>query len=163
MFPYDLTPNTSYQLSVRRGNRRSNYIDVVMAGAQPSVFTAAVTGSGQGSIVDGAQQTVLADASNPVPRGGSVVIYLEGLGAVNRAVTPGEPAPGGPLAEAVAPVSVTIGGLPAQVLFAGLTPGFTGLYQVNATVSEAVTPGNAVPVIVTAGALSSPPVTIAVR
>jgi uncharacterized protein (TIGR03437 family) len=163
MFPYDLTPNTSYQLSVRRGNRRSNYIEVVMAGAQPSIFTAAVTGSGQGSIVDGAQQTVLADASNPVPRGGSVVIYLEGLGAVNRAVTPGEPAPGGPLAEAVAPVSVTIGGVPAQVLFAGLTPGFTGLYQVNAAVSEAVTPGNAVPVIVTAGALSSPPVTIAVR
>jgi uncharacterized protein (TIGR03437 family) len=163
MFPYDLTPNTSYQLSVRRGNRRSNYVEVVLAGTQPSVFTLALSGSGQGSIVDGARQTVLADASNPVPRGGSVVIYLEGLGAVNRAVTPGEPAPGSPLAEAVAPVSVTIGGLPAQVLFAGLTPGFTGLYQVNAAVPAGVTPGSAVPVVVTAGGLTSPPVTIAVQ
>jgi uncharacterized protein (TIGR03437 family) len=163
IFPYDLVPNTSYQLSVRRGNRRSNYAEVVIAGTQPAMFTTSQGGQGQGSIVDGANPTVLADTANPVSRGGVVVIYLEGLGAVNRAVVPGQPAPSGPLAEAVASVSVTIGGQPAQVLFAGLTPGFTGLYQVNASVPQNVTPGNAVPVVVTAGEQVSATVTLAVR
>jgi uncharacterized protein (TIGR03437 family) len=127
------------------------------------VFTFDQSGSGQGIVVDGTNPTVLVNAANPIARGGVIVIYLEGIGAVNRAVVAGEPSPGGPLAEAVSQVSVTIGGQPAQVLFAGLTPFFTGLYQINAIVGEGVTPGNAVPVVVTAGGKTSPPVTIAVR
>jgi uncharacterized protein (TIGR03437 family) len=163
MLPFDLVPNTSYQLSVRRGNRRSNYAEVMLAASQPYVFTADGSGSGQGSVVDGANQTVLVNSANPVTRGGVVVIYLEGLGAVNRAVVPGEPSPATPPAQAVAPVTVTIGGQPSQILFAGLTPGLAGLFQINATVAETVTPGNAVPVVVTTGGQASVPVTIAVR
>jgi uncharacterized protein (TIGR03437 family) len=106
---------------------------------------------------------VLVNAANPIDRGGVVVIYVEGLGGVNRAVNAGDPSPGGPLAEVVSEVSVSIGGQPAQVLFAGLTPFFAGLYQINAVVSQTVAPGNAVPVVVTAAGRASPSVTIAVR
>jgi len=163
ILPYTLLPNTSYQMSVRRGNRRSNYAEVTLGAAQPSVFTLNLSGTGQGIVVDGTRPTVVVDAANPIERGGVVVIYVEGLGAVNRAVNAGEPAPSGPLAEAVAQVSASIGGQDAQILFAGLTPFFTGLYQINAVVPQTVTPGNAVQLVVTAGGQPSPPVTIGVR
>ena len=61
------------------------------------------------------------------------------------------------------PARMTIGGVAAQVQFAGLTPGLAGLYQVNAIVPEGVTPGAAVVLsIAQAGQLSSL-VTMAVR
>jgi uncharacterized protein (TIGR03437 family) len=163
VLPFDLMPNTSHQLSIRRGNRRSNFADVALALTQPSTFTVDQSGSGQGIVVDGANPTVLVNASNPVSRGGVVVIYLEGLGGVTPAVTAGAASPASPLATAIAPVTVTIGGQDAPVLFAGLTPFFTSLYQINATVPLGVTPGNAVPLVVTAGGQPGPSVTIAVR
>jgi uncharacterized protein (TIGR03437 family) len=60
-------------------------------------------------------------------------------------------------------VKVTIGGIDARVFFAGLTPGFTGLYQVNAYVPAGVTPGDNVPLVITQAGRSSPPVSISVR
>ena len=67
------------------------------------------------------------------------------------------------LTSTVNPVTVTIGGVAVQVQFAGLTPGFAGLYQVNAMVPDGVPPGAAVVLsIAEAGQLSSP-VTMAVR
>lgn len=58
---------------------------------------------------------------------------------------------------------MTIGGKRAQVQFAGLTPGFAGLYQINAVVPAGVTPGNDVSLQLTIAGQSSPVVTIAVR
>jgi len=58
---------------------------------------------------------------------------------------------------------VTIGGVPAHVAFAGLTPGFTGLYQVNARVPAGVTPGDTVELVLAVAGQLSPAVTLAVR
>src|ERR1035437_7936107 len=65
----------------------------------------------------------------------------------------------------VAPVSVEIGGLPAAVLYAGAAPGnIPGLFQINARISQDVTPGDGVPVRVKVGNLMSQQgVTVAVR
>ena len=60
------------------------------------------------------------------------------------------------------PVSVTIGGQNAAVSFSGLTPGFPGLYQINAVVPSGVS-GDAVVVVVSVAGQSSPPVTMAVQ
>jgi len=49
------------------------------------------------------------------------------------------------------------------VLFAGLAPGFSGLYQINAFVPQKSVSGNAVEVIVEAAGQRSRPVTIAVQ
>ncbi|MGH9660611.1 MAG: hypothetical protein ACRD96_18825, partial [Bryobacteraceae bacterium] len=162
MLPYDLPLNTPHSVSARRGNRRSNFVDVLVTARQPAVYTVTGTGSGQGHLYDVFNPLIVADRVNPISRGGYLIIYLEGLGAVTPAIEAGVQVPGLPLRE-VAGVSVTIGGQPGTVLFAGLTPFLSGLNQINVEVPASVTPGDAVPVVVTVGGQSSPPVTIAVR
>ena len=61
------------------------------------------------------------------------------------------------------PVTATIGGVDASVSFAGLAPGFVGLYQVNAMVPGGVVAGPAVPVVITQDGIASNTVTIAVQ
>jgi len=52
----------------------------------------------------------------------------------------------------------------APVLYAGLTPGIPGLYQINVQMPTGVTPGSAVPVAIAISGQTSPDgVTIAVR
>jgi uncharacterized protein (TIGR03437 family) len=69
------------------------------------------------------------------------------------------------LSKPLAPVSVEIGGLPATVLYAGAAPGaIPGLFQINARISQDVTPGDSVPLRVKVGNLMSQQgVTVAVR
>ena len=58
-------------------------------------------------------------------------MYLTGQGAVEPPVATAAPAPTSPLARATYPVTATVGGQPADVIFAGLSPGSVGLFQVN--------------------------------
>jgi hypothetical protein len=55
-----------------------------------------------------------------------------------------------------------IGGVPAQVLFSGLAPGFVSEYQVNVQVPAGVAAGNATPVVILIGGATSNTVTITV-
>ncbi|MFN7925315.1 MAG: putative Ig domain-containing protein [Bryobacteraceae bacterium] len=160
--PSDLLPNNVYQLAVIRDGRRSQYIDVTLAPAAPGVFTATQTGSGQAIVVNGDNQAQLADPVNPAPRGSVVVIYCEGLGPVNPLTPAGTRSPSPP-AVTTLPVEVTIGGVPATVLFSGLTPGAVSLYQINAIVPDTAAPSSAVPLVISAGGQPSRAVTIAVR
>lgn len=63
------------------------------------------------------------------------------------------------------PVTVTIGGQPAQLQYVGGAPGeIAGLMQINAVIPSGIQTGNAVTVVVQVGTASSQPgVTIAVR
>jgi uncharacterized protein (TIGR03437 family) len=145
MMPYDVATNTLLQIAVWRGARRSPYTDVAIAPAQPAIFV------------------VVGETAAPFERGKVVVIYCEGLGQVNAQLLAGQAAPANPLATVRNPVTVTIGGQNATVQFAGLTPGLTGLYQINAVVPDGAAPGPAVPVVISSAGLSSDPVTIAIR
>jgi uncharacterized protein (TIGR03437 family) len=81
-------------------------------------------------------------------------------------VAGGAPAPTpAPPPAPVLPVSVTIGGQVAQILYAGGAPGeVAGLMQINVQIPDGVQAGNAVPVVVKVGGVSSQAgVTIAVR
>ena len=70
---------------------------------------------------------------------------------------------GSPLVTTTNPVRVTIEGVSAQVLFAGLAPGFAGTYQVNIVVPAGLTTNAAAPLVITAAGQSSPPAPIAVQ
>jgi uncharacterized protein (TIGR03437 family) len=60
-------------------------------------------------------------------------------------------------------VTVNIGGIQVPAAFAGLSPGFVGLYQVNIQVPSGVQPGDAVPLVITQAGVNSNTVTVAVR
>ena len=93
----------------------------------------------------------------------NVELYGTGLGPVSYVPEDGAPASLTQLSAAKIPVTVTVGGLPAQVLFAGLAPGTVGLYQINVQIPADAPTGDAVEVIVTQNNVSSRPVTIAVK
>jgi adhesin/invasin len=82
---------------------------------------------------------------------------------VSPSVPEGVAPPTTPLSNTTTPVTATIGGQTATVAFAGLAPGFPGLYQVNVVIPSGVAPGDNVPVVLTEGSQVSQPVTIAVR
>ncbi len=163
--PYGVPVNTLYQLTVQHGNTYSVPQQLVVAQAEPGIFTTNSQGFGQGSIVHPDLLT-LAQPATPASIGETVVIYCTGLGPVTPNVAEGAPPPGSPLSTAVNPVTVTIGGQPATVSFAGLTPGDPGLYQINAIVPSGIVTGDAVPVVISvAGQTSpiSPAVTMAIK
>jgi uncharacterized protein (TIGR03437 family) len=72
----------------------------------------------------------------------------------------------GTVASAAASLSsfyaLTLGGKPASVLYAGLSPGFAGLYQINFTVPAGLTSGNQALVLNVGGTLTSPKAFIAI-
>lgn len=87
--------------------------------------------------------------------GSAIVAYLTGSGATTNPVPSGFAAPPSPLSYATAsPITATIGDQPAQVVFAGLTPGFVGLLQVNIVVPANLAAGD-YPLVITMGAAKS--------
>jgi uncharacterized protein (TIGR03437 family) len=161
--PFELALNTRPQLIVKGASFVTVPETITVATARPGVFTATQDGKGQGVIMDTADRLV--DAANPAKAGDIVVVYCAGLGATNPAVRAGEaaPTPPSPLARVVTPVSVTIGGQPAAVQYAGLTPGSVGLYQVNVQIPSGVTPGSSVPLVISQDGVPSNTVTLALR
>ncbi|MDP8982702.1 MAG: hypothetical protein M3O35_19160 [Acidobacteriota bacterium] len=159
--PYGISVNTDHQVAVIRGSSLSGPQHLTVGPTSPGIFTTSQTGKGQGIIVDIANNIV--DQNHPVRAGDAIVIYCTGLGEVSPPVPNGKPAPPSPLSSAVNPVTVNIGGVTVNPFFAGLTPGFPGLYQVNAIVPAGITPGNQVPVFLTQAGQVSMPVTIAIR
>jgi uncharacterized protein (TIGR03437 family) len=165
LLPYELQPNSTQQVIVLQGTAYSLPQAVTIAPAQPAIYSQNQSGSGPGAIVvvtpNGTQ--FQAGSSNPASAGDSLVIYCAGLGMVDVSVPAGAAAPVSPLAKATTTISATVGGIAAPVSFAGLSPGFAGLYQVNVTVPIGVKPGLSVPVVLTGAGLSSPPVTVAIH
>jgi uncharacterized protein (TIGR03437 family) len=92
-----------------------------------------------------------------------VVIYCTGLGDVTPRAIAGFPVPPSPLSYANDTVTATIGGVNASVFFAGLSPGFTGLYQVNATVPSGIAANPQAPLVLSQGGRTSATVTIPVQ
>jgi len=160
--PFDLPVNTSHQVVVRRGTTLSVPESFTVTSAQPGIFTGNASGLGQG-VVMGPDQITVADPANPAQRGKAIVIYCTGLGAVTPEVVLGAAAPSSPLSATVSPVEVVVGEKRAQVLFSGLTPGFSGLYQVNAILAADTPTGDSVPVTISTSGQNSNIVSIAVR
>lgn len=159
--PFSVPLDTPLGMLIRRGNSLSVPENVVVTNSQPGIFTRDQSGRGQGLIVNANFQIM--DASNPGKSGEAAVIFSTGLGKVRDPIEAGEAAPSNPLARAEMPVSVTVGNVPAEVIYAGLAPGFAGLYQVNIVLPLNVPVGEAIPVVLTAGSRSSSPVTISIR
>jgi len=133
---------------------------VGVAPAAPGIFTTNQQGAGQGAIlhVDYTPNS----AQNPAEQGSIVSIYCTGLGSTNPEILSGEAAGVNPLNETVQKPTVLIGGVPAEVLYSGLAPGYVSLYQINARIPRGIA-GTALPIQIQFGERSSNVATIAVR
>jgi uncharacterized protein (TIGR03437 family) len=165
MLPFDLVVNTSVPIVVFRNNAISAPQAVSLVSSQPGVFSQSENGEGIGIVVivhpDGSQ--VEAGGGNSATAGDAVVIYCSGLGDVTPRLLAGLPAPPSPLSYVNDTVTVSIGGVNAPVFFAGASPGFTGLYQVNATVPSGIAANQQAPLVLSQGGRNSATVTIPVQ
>ncbi len=169
LIPYEVA-GTSAEVFVAAGEfSESAHITLSLGTTAPRVFT---LGGSQGAITVANTFIVAAPAgrfniggqsSRPANRGEALSIFCTGLGRLNNAPATGVASPSSPLATTVDPVSVTIGGVAANVVFSGLTPGLVGLYQINVQIPSNAPTGDAVQVIVTGAGNRSNTVTIAVQ
>jgi uncharacterized protein (TIGR03118 family) len=101
------------------------------------------------------QDGTINTTTNPATAGSVVVLYTTGLGQTDPPGQDGVKSGSLVLAETVAPVTVSIGGQPATVVYAGSAPGqISGVQQVEAVVPTGAGTGP-IPVIVTVNGVSS--------
>ena len=155
--PFEVSTGDSVPVAITVDGLLTAPQNYLIAAGQPGIF---ISGE-NAAILDASFQQVT--AQNPARPGDTIQIFCTGLGAVDVAVETGAPGPSFSTVEV--PVKVTIGGIDAAVAFQGLAPGFVGLYQVNVVVPAGVTPGGAVPLVLTQDGIVAnpdPPVTIPV-
>jgi uncharacterized protein (TIGR03437 family) len=157
--PYEIGIGVA-KVQVTAGGIQAAAWAVPIAPSAPSIFTVSSAGVGQGAVVnaDGSVNS----ATNPAARGSAIQIYATGGGQTSPASSTGSVAPAA--ANLVLPVTVTIGGVNAQVLYAGSAPGeLDGVVQINAIIPQSVTPG-ILPIVVTVnGVASQTNVTLAIE
>ena len=161
--PFELMTGTgSVTVQVTRGSETTMAHPIGIAAASPGVFTLNQQGTGDGAILH-ADDFQPVSENAPAQPGEFLAIFRTGLGPVQPEVTSGDVAPSTPpLAEILSTPLANIAGLPAQVTFSGLAPGFAGLYQVNVQVPLGVPAGTQSVEIIING-LPSNTVTIAVE
>jgi uncharacterized protein (TIGR03437 family) len=115
----------------------------------PSIFRSGTAGPETGlATVFRWDNGQLITPTNPIHPNDIVIIYATGMGRTSPFVDSGMPAPADPLPNTVIAASVTLGGVPLNVLYAGLVPGEVGVYQVNALVPSGVPQGMEIPLVV---------------
>jgi uncharacterized protein (TIGR03437 family) len=136
-------------------------VDVLLAPVAPAIFAADGSGAGPAAILnqDGKLNTPL----HPAQQGEFISIYATGGGQTNPAESDGQVVTGTP--KLALPVEVTIGGLAAEVVYAGGAPTLVaGAIQINARVPANAPTGPGVPITLTVGGVTSAPlVTVAIR
>lgn len=116
-----------------------------LAPASPGIFTVNGNGTGDGVILHA--NNTLVSAANPASAGEEVVIYATGLGPTSPSFATGTAAD--QTNTTVMPVTVTVGGQNAVVVYSGLTQSLVGLYQINAVMPSGISGSQ--PVVITVG------------
>jgi len=159
--PYEVAGMSSTQVQIEYQGVLSNTVILPVVASEPGVFTLDASGSGQGLIFD-AMGKPNSD-SNPGAAGSVVTFYATGEG---QTLPPGvdgliatDPAPA-----PVLPVSVTIDGIDAPVLYYGGAVGqVAGMMRIDVQVPDGVASG-ARPVVVQVGdGKSQAGVTVAIQ
>jgi uncharacterized protein (TIGR03437 family) len=154
--PYEVTGLSTITMVVTNNGVAGAPVQVALQREQPGIFVADWN-TGAGAILHGTDYG-LVSADRPATRGETVIIYATGLGPVSPAPPTGYPASAAPLSLTTIPPVVSFGGIAAsEVFFAGLAPGFVGLYQVNARIPLDA-PSGALDLVIQTGGQSSNPV-----
>jgi uncharacterized protein (TIGR03437 family) len=165
--PYDLPPNAQPQLLVGRGAAISGPMAVTAGTAQPDILK--VDNTGSPSVATSVWNQLIAGVAFDLSKAGPVTalkagdpitIYCTGLGPIDQPLGPTVPA-GMTAVNTANVVTASVGGQIIPVSFAGLVPGYAGLYEVTGTMPSGVASGN-VPITVSVAGVTSAAVQVSV-
>jgi uncharacterized protein (TIGR03437 family) len=143
LVPPDLTPNSNSEVVIKAQGAVVADFSTKVAAAAPGIFTIS---NGTGQAAANNEDGTVNSPANPIARGSIIVLYATGEG------------------QNIESINLTIGGILAELLYAGHAPGFPGLMQINARVPAGNGPvGNLVVNLGIKNAVSQTAVTIAVR
>jgi uncharacterized protein (TIGR03437 family) len=157
--PYAVANKSSTQVQIVCNGLSSPPASIPVVATAPGLFTSS-GGTGQGTILN--QNLTVNSTQNPAAAGEAVVLYGTGEGQTNPAGVDGlvatsvRPKP-------LANVTVTIGGLNAEVKYAGAADELVaGIFQVDAVVPAGIE-GNQPVVVIVGGKPTAGGVTVAVK
>lgn len=153
--PFEISPSAG-AMTISSGGAAVGSANFVVQSVAPGLF---LLGQGRAAVLN-ADYSINGE-NQPAAAGSYISAYMTGLGPLDHPVPTGLAASANPLSRVTSPVTATIGGQPASVLFAGLAPGFAGLYQVNLTVPQ-LPPGDYA-LQVTVGGIASNTGTISIH
>lgn len=149
--PFEVSPVARYSIRVVRNDSgaQSPTLIINTTPTSPASFLA------NGAIILTRPDGSLVTRERPAISGELLTLWATGLGAVNPFVQTGAAAPSSPLSRIIIPLEIMVSRVNTVVEYAGLAPGFAGLYQVNFRIPEGVISGEAT-VVLTQGGASSP-------
>jgi uncharacterized protein (TIGR03437 family) len=140
--PYTIPINQKVQLIVNNNGVLSAPYDVTSNGIQPGLLAPASFKIGANQYVtalsaDGATYilptgAIPGVASRPAKPNETITLYGIGFGLVSPPTAAGEIAPGS--TRTLLPLQISFDQTPAEITYAGLAPGFVGLYQFDVVV-----------------------------
>ena len=159
--PYEVAQRGSTEVTFETAGIRSNPLVLNITRSAPGLFTQNSSGTGLGAILN--QDNGLNSSTRPAAKGSIVVLYATGEGQTTPEGLSGRVA-ATIFPKPTLPVSVQVGGVDAEILYAGAAPGqVAGLLQVNLRVPEGIASGLLPIVLSVGGAPSQPGVMLAVR
>jgi uncharacterized protein (TIGR03437 family) len=160
--PFEAPISGSAAVVVTKDGTPSTPQSVTLAEYAPGVFTYARTATSLDPVIVHADNQLVTPA-NPATANEVLVIYGTGVGSFDNPPATGAAASSAPLAASLLTPTVAVAGSAAQVLFAGLTPGFVGLVQINIQLPATLPAGNTLPLTVAFGSSNAPIVNLSVR
>ena len=158
--PFGLSLGGPAQVQIQQGSSVAT-VSVPVAAASPAIFTLTESGTGAGAILN--QDYSVNSPANPAARGSVIMVYGTGFGALSPLPPDGqiENVP----ALTPSPVTATIAGIPAAVIYSGAAPGLiAGAVQINVRVPEGVGSNPAAPLLLSMGSFATPPgVTVSIQ
>ena len=123
--PYETGLGTA-SVVVLSNNTASAAAPMTVQQAAPSIL---IYGDNRAVVLN--PDNTLNAAGNGAKPGSVLVGYLIGSGPLDNPIATGMAAPASPLSREKLKTTVSVGGLSADVQFAGMAPGFVGLVQIN--------------------------------
>jgi len=161
LVPFGLSA-ASTNVQVEFQGQASDPVPMVVAASLPGIFAADGSGVGQGLIFN--QDGTANSDANPAAPGSVLVLYATGVGQFSPPGQDGAVATAGSLPLPVLPVSATVAGQPAQVLYAGGGVGMVeGIVQVNLRIPDGVPTGPSEVVLQIGDRASQPGLTVAIQ
>jgi uncharacterized protein (TIGR03437 family) len=146
--PYTVAGNAVTHVQALYQGSPAGSLDLAVVDAAPALFPVVTNQDGFPN-----------SQSDPTALGSILTFYATGEGLTNGPNVSGQAA-AAPYPSPLLPVTLTVAGFPAQILYAGSAPGAVGLMQVNARVPAGFIPTGPVAAELAVGSAVAPDLTI---